>query len=417
MSKKLNYNLINLQKGLDWYDVSYDDAKIDKLITFYEMVVEKNKVMNLTGITDFDEFVDKHFLDSLAINKAYPEIKDGINVIDVGTGAGFPGIPLAIMFEDSHFTLFDSLNKRMNFIDEVVDALGLTNVDTLCGRAEDFGKDSSYREKYDLCVTRAVAELNVLSELTLPFVKVGGKLIAYKSSKLNDELVSSINAISTFGGNINKIAKVDIPSYDYSNEIATVGESSADTSKIFRIAYDRNLLIIDKVTNTPDKFPRKAGIPKKRPLNFVSGVYREGLYWPLTKDVDGVIKINDFKTRKMIMCSTDYTHNYDEANTLLYIVSERDFINYLEVEEEVLKKYDYTNVGNVPNINEECQRRLELYENELVKHAIDATVIPIVKYEIDNFWPYEHLGLGYCHHCGAKLDTSRFCPKCGVSWV
>ncbi len=352
-SEKLNYDITNLISGLDWFDFSdIEQDKIDKLISFYEMVVENNKVMNLTAITDFDEFVDKHFLDSLAINKAYPEIKNCRNVIDVGTGAGFPGIVLAIFYTDTQFTLFDSLNKRINFINDVVDTLGLTNVDTVCGRAEDFGKKSSYREQFDLCVTRAVAELNVLSELTLPFVKVGGKLIAYKSSKLNDELVSAIGAISAFGGNINKIAKVDIPSYDYSNEIELVGKSTEDNSdvfrmptkyeekiiskqslnnasNIFRIAYDRNLLIIDKVNRTPDKYPRKAGIPKKRPLNLVS----------------------------------------------------------------------------------------EINADEVVKHSNDDMEIPIVKYEMDNFWPYEHLGLGYCHHCGAKLDTSRFCPKCGVSWV
>ena len=244
MCKKYNYDLTKLYKGLDYLGVKYNDEKIDKLLSFYEMVVEKNKVMNLTGITDFDEFVYKHFLDSLILEKAFPSINDDISVIDVGTGAGFPGIPLAIMYENAHFTLLDSLNKRINFIDEVITALSLENVTAFSGRAEDYGKDTSYREQFDLCVTRAVAEINLLSEYTLPFVKVGGKCIPYKSMQINDEIENGRNAIATLGGNIDSVVKVEIPDTD----------------------YERNLLVIDKVETTPSKYPRKAGIPKKRPL-------------------------------------------------------------------------------------------------------------------------------------------------------
>ena len=138
MSEKYNYDLTKLYNGLDSLGIQYNDDKIDKLVTFYEMVVEKNKVMNLTGITDFDEFIDKHFLDSLILEKAFPQIKSSLSVIDVGTGAGFPGIPLAIMYEDAEFTLIDSLNKRVNFLNEVITAISLENVNAIAGRAEEF---------------------------------------------------------------------------------------------------------------------------------------------------------------------------------------------------------------------------------------------------------------------------------------
>ena len=244
MDTKYNYDLTKLTNGLDSLEVPYDDDKIDKLITFYEMVVEKNKVMNLTGITEFDEFVEKHFLDSLILAKAYPDISKSRFVIDVGTGAGFPGIPLAIFYNNSRFVLLDSLNKRINFINEVISALSLGNVETISGRAEDYGKDLLYREQFDLCITRAVAEINLLSEYTLPFVKVGGHCIPYKSSDINEELDNGRNAISILGGEIDDVIKVQIPDTD----------------------YERSLVVISKVEPTPDKYPRKAGTPKKKPL-------------------------------------------------------------------------------------------------------------------------------------------------------
>lgn len=244
MSGKYNYDLIKLYNGLDSLGIQYNDDKIDKLVTFYEMVVEKNKVMNLTGIIDFDEFIDKHFLDSLILEKAFPQIKSSLSVIDVGTGAGFPGIPLAIMYEDAEFTLIDSLNKRVNFLNEVITAISLENVNAIAGRAEELGQNSSYREQYDLCVTRAVAEINLLSEYTLPFVKVGGKCIPYKSLQINDEIKNGNNAISILGGEIDKVVEIDIDGTD----------------------YYRNLLLINKIKNTPSKYPRRPGIPKKKPL-------------------------------------------------------------------------------------------------------------------------------------------------------
>lgn len=244
MNRKYNYDLTRLYNGLDSLGIQYKDDKIDKLVTFYEMVVEKNKVMNLTGITDFDEFIDKHFLDSLILEKAFPQIKSSLSVIDVGTGAGFPGIPLAIMYEDAEFTLIDSLNKRVNFLNEVITAISLENVNAIAGRAEELGKNSSYREQYDLCVTRAVAEINLLSEYTLPFVKVGGKCIPYKSLQINDEIENGSKAISILGGEIDRVVEIDINGTD----------------------LYRNLLLINKINSTPSKYPRRPGIPKKKPL-------------------------------------------------------------------------------------------------------------------------------------------------------
>lgn len=244
MSDKFNYNLTKLYNTLDSFNISYDDDKINRLISFYEMVVEKNKVMNLTGITDFDEFVEKHFIDSLILSQAYPDINKNKFVIDIGTGAGFPGIPLAIMYSNSRFVLLDSLNKRINFLNEVVAALSIRNVETIAGRAEDYGKDSLYREQFDLCVTRAVAGINLLSEYALPFVKIGGQCIPYKSADIEEELDNGRNAISILGGEFDRVVKVKIPNAD----------------------YERSLVIINKKEATPDKYPRKAGTPKKKPL-------------------------------------------------------------------------------------------------------------------------------------------------------
>lgn len=244
MNGKFNYDLTKLYNGLDSLGIEYNDNKISQLITFYEMVVEKNKVMNLTGITEFDEFVYKHFLDSLILEKAFPQIKNNISVIDVGTGAGFPGIPLAIIYDNAEFTLIDSLNKRVNFLNEVITALSIENVNAVAGRAEELGKNSLYREQYDLCVTRAVAEINLLSEYTLPFVKVGGKCIPYKSLQINDEIENGSKAISILGGEIDRVVEIDINGTD----------------------LYRNLLLINKINSTPSKYPRRPGIPKKKPL-------------------------------------------------------------------------------------------------------------------------------------------------------
>lgn len=236
------YDLTYFKKGLDDLKLELSDSQLEQFLTFYELLVEWNSFMNLTAITEFEEVVQKHFLDSLALVKAC-DLQDQ-NLIDVGTGAGFPGIPLKIAFPELRVTLLDSLNKRINFLDTVIDTLGLKQVETIHGRAEDFAKNSDYREKYDLCVSRAVSNLTTLSEYCLPFVKLNGSFISYKSEKLTEELKEAGNAVSILGGKVKNQVEWTLPDSD----------------------IYRNLLIIHKKKNTPGKYPRKAGLPAKEPL-------------------------------------------------------------------------------------------------------------------------------------------------------
>ena len=236
------YDLTYFKKGLDDLKLELSDSQLEQFLTFYELLVEWNSFMNLTAITEFEEVVQKHFLDSLALVKAC-DLQDQ-NLIDVGTGAGFPGIPLKIAFPELRVTLLDSLNKRINFLDTVIDTLGLKQVETVHGRAEDFAKNSDYREKYDLCVSRAVSNLTTLSEYCLPFVKLNGSFISYKSEKLTEELKEAGNAIAILGGKVKNQVEWTLPDSD----------------------IYRNLLIIHKKKNTPGKYPRKAGLPAKEPL-------------------------------------------------------------------------------------------------------------------------------------------------------
>ena len=236
------YDLTYFKKGLDDLKLELSDSQLEQFLTFYELLVEWNSFMNLTAITEFEEVVQKHFLDSLALVKAC-DLQDQ-NLIDVGTGAGFPGIPLKIAFPELRVTLLDSLNKRINFLDTVIDTLGLKQVETIHGRAEDFAKNSDYREKYDFCVSRAVSNLTTLSEYCLPFVKLNGSFISYKSEKLTEELKEAGNAIAILGGKVKNQVEWTLPDSD----------------------IYRNLLIIHKKKNTPGKYPRKAGLPAKEPL-------------------------------------------------------------------------------------------------------------------------------------------------------
>lgn len=218
--------------------------QIQKFIRYYEMLTEWNEVMNLTAITDYDEVMKKHFIDSLSLVKAY-DLSGDISVIDIGTGAGFPGLPLKIAFPNLKITLLDSLQKRVKFLNAVIEELSLTNIETIHGRAEDYAKPSLLREKFDLCVSRAVANMTTLSEFCLPFVKVGGMFISYKSEKITEEMKQAEKAIAILGGNVKSQTEIYLPDSD----------------------IYRNLFTIEKVAACPKKYPRKAGLPAKEPLH------------------------------------------------------------------------------------------------------------------------------------------------------
>lgn len=223
--------------------ITLSEKQISQFMTYYDLLVEWNSFMNLTAITEFNEVIDKHFIDSLAICE-YVDFKKGDSLIDIGTGAGFPGIPLKIVFPELRITLLDSLNKRIKFLDTVIESLELENVETIHGRAEDFAKQQSYREKYDFVISRAVANLTTLSELCIPFAKEDKYFISYKAEKCNEELEDAKKAISILGGKVEKQIEYKLPDTD----------------------MNRNLLLIKKVKSTPKKYPRKAGTPAKEPI-------------------------------------------------------------------------------------------------------------------------------------------------------
>ena len=222
-------------------NISENEA--NKFYSYMNLLLEWNKNINLTAITEEKEIIIKHFIDSLTINKY---IKEAKNAMDIGTGAGFPGIPLKIVNEEKKFVLVNSLNKRISFLEEVKRQLELEELELIHSRVEDLAKNNSYREKMNVVTSRAVANLRVLVEYMLPFVTKGGVCICMKGPKIEDELIESRNAIEILGGEIEKIDNVVLPS---------------DNEKI-----ERNILIIRKVKETPGKYPRKAGIPSKQPL-------------------------------------------------------------------------------------------------------------------------------------------------------
>lgn len=227
---------------LEHIGVELTKEQFDQFVEYYEMLVEKNKVMNLTAITEWDEVVLKHFVDSLSINQYY-ELKDQ-KIVDIGTGAGFPGIPLKIAFPELEIVLVDSLNKRVKFLNEVIEALELKNITAVHGRAEDIGRDVMYRENFDLCVSRAVANLSTLSEYCMPLVKINGKFISYKAGNLEEELGKSKNAIFKLGGKLEKVQPFALPESD----------------------IQRNFVFVEKKSKTPKAYPRTAGKPTKEPL-------------------------------------------------------------------------------------------------------------------------------------------------------
>ena len=228
-------------QGLKEYGFDPTDEQIEKFIRYYDLIIEWNEKINLTAITEYKDVMIKHFLDSVSIIKAV-DMSSVNSLIDIGTGAGFPGIPIKIMFPDIKITLLDSLKKRLNVLDLIIDELNLKDIYTIHGRAEDIARDPKYREKYDLCVSRAVANLSTLSELCIPFVKPNGKFVSYKSEKADEELEKAKNAIRLLGGKVTSAV-----SFKIEDNI-------------------RTLIVIDKTESTNKKYPRKAGTPGKEPL-------------------------------------------------------------------------------------------------------------------------------------------------------
>ena len=250
--KLIDYHLETFLSDLNELHIELSEKQLSQFLTYYEMLVEWNKVMNLTAITDFDEVCKKHFIDSLSLVKTYDvifsdDVQSGlssVSVIDVGTGAGFPGIPLKIAFPDLKITLLDSLQKRVNFLQTVIDELSLQEIEAIHGRAEEFAKKGKLREKYDICISRAVANLSTLSEYCLPYVKVEGYFISYKSEKITEEMQNAEKALSVLGGSVEKQVEFMIPASD----------------------IYRNLVVIHKIKETPALYPSKAGVPSKNPL-------------------------------------------------------------------------------------------------------------------------------------------------------
>ncbi len=227
--------------NVDKLGINLSEIQLKQFYNYINLLIEWNEKINLTAITEPDEVILKHFVDSLTIAKYIP---DGTKIVDVGTGAGFPGIPLKIYRQDIEITLLDSLQKRINFLNEVIRELNLEKIETVHSRVEDFGKDKMYREKFDIATSRAVANLATLSEYLLPLVKVGGKVISMKGSLIEEELEHSKNAIKILGGKVEKVDEFDLPNSDIS----------------------RNIVLINKIKETPNKYPRKAGEPSKKPL-------------------------------------------------------------------------------------------------------------------------------------------------------
>ena len=232
-----------MKKVFDAAGIEYSEDKASKLTGYMDEILKINEHVNLTAITDREEFIQKHYVDSL-LCAGLESFKTAEKVIDVGTGGGFPGVPLAIAFPEKKFVLADSLNKRIKIVNGICESLGITNVTAVHGRAEELAKKSDMRESFDLCVSRAVASMNVLAEYCLPFVRPGGHFIAYKGPECDEELADAAAAIDILGGEITedvRPARGDVP-------------------------FDHRLIVIEKKKSTPPKYPRKPGTPSKEPL-------------------------------------------------------------------------------------------------------------------------------------------------------
>ena len=232
-----------LKNRMDRLQIETNENMLEQFDLFYHLLVEWNKVMNLTGITEYEEVVEKHFADSLSLAR-FLDLNKIHTVIDVGTGAGFPGIPLKIAFPHLKVVLLDSLNKRLNFLNEVIRELGLEDIETVHLRAEEGGKKPQFREKYDLSVSRAVSRLAVLCEYCMPYVKIGGYFVSYKAGQAEEEIREGKKAISLLGGKLEK----------------------TESFQLCQTDMDRTLVVIKKVKETPKKYPRKPGTPAKEPL-------------------------------------------------------------------------------------------------------------------------------------------------------
>lgn len=237
------YDTTQFIQDLKKLGVSLTDKQIEQFLIYYELLTEWNSFMNLTAITEYEDVLKKHFVDSVSLIQAV-DVRKEFTLIDVGTGAGFPGLALKIAYPELKVTLLDSLQKRIQFLDAVIEKLGLEGIETIHGRAEDFAKPQKLRESFDLCVSRAVANLSTLSEYCLPFVKVGGYFIPYKSEKIAQEKEEAEKALELLGGKFERQVEFMLPSSD----------------------IYRNLFVIKKVKETPKKFPRKAGLPAKEPI-------------------------------------------------------------------------------------------------------------------------------------------------------
>lgn len=238
------YDTSLFEEDIRKFSITLEKRQVCQFLKYYELLLQWNSFMNLTGITEFSEVMKKHFTDSLSL-AGYQDLSKINTLIDVGTGAGFPGIPLKIAFPHLKVTLLDSLNKRINFLNEVIRELELTEIEAVHGRAEDFARPEKLREKYDLSVSRAVANLSTLSEYCIPFVKKGGIFAAYKSEKGAEELTAAKKAVNLLGGKIIEKKDFVLPDSDMS----------------------RTIILIQKEKETPKKFPRKAGLPSKEPLH------------------------------------------------------------------------------------------------------------------------------------------------------
>ncbi len=244
----MNPSFYNFIQRLDKLNISLTEKQLSQFQQYYEILVEQNQFMNLTAITEYEDVLLKHYVDCLAVNviPVFRKIvsKSQAKIIDIGTGAGFPGIPIKIAFPDVKMDLLDSLNKRITFLNRVIEQTELKNIQTFHGRAEDYANKPDFREQYDLSISRAVANLSTLSEYCLPYIKVNGYFIALKSGEITEEQKAAEKAISILGGELEEVIPFILPDSD----------------------IERSFVVIRKVKSTSGKYPRKAGLPSKEPL-------------------------------------------------------------------------------------------------------------------------------------------------------